>query len=168
MWKTTFTVGARGSEISFKVKLKRGIFQGDSLSPLLFCLAITPVSAALQGSSGYYNNSMKQTLTQFFFVDELKVYADSETALKRTLKIVKESSQAVGMALGLRKCGTVHMRKGRVERSEEESETQYPELDSEGHYKYLGIEQLFTTKTKKIRTRLRNKYCERLRRTIAS
>ena len=159
MWKTTFTVGG---EISFKVKLKRGIFQEDSLSPLLFYLAITPVLAVLQGSSGYYSSSMRQTLTQLFFVD-LKVYADRETALKRTLKIVKESSQAVGIALSLQKCGTVHMRKGRAERSKEESETQIPQLDSEGHYKYLGIEQLFSTNSKKIRTRLRNKYCERLR-----
>ena len=53
-----------------------------------------------------------------FFVDDLKVYADSETTLKRTLKIVKESSQAVGMAIGLKKFGMVHMQKGRVERNQ--------------------------------------------------
>jgi hypothetical protein len=29
------------------IKIKRGIFQGDSLSPLLFCIALIPITHEL-------------------------------------------------------------------------------------------------------------------------
>jgi len=48
MWATTFSVGKGEKEVQFELQLKRGIFQGDSLSPLLFCLAISPISHVLQ------------------------------------------------------------------------------------------------------------------------
>ena len=37
------------------VKIKRGIFQGDSLSPLLFCLTIDPLSKQLKSKNIGYN-----------------------------------------------------------------------------------------------------------------
>ena len=38
---------------STPVKYNRGLFQGDSLSPLLFCLAIAPISQILNRTKGY-------------------------------------------------------------------------------------------------------------------
>ena len=38
MWRTDLT---SGKHVFGEVRIKRGIFQGDSLSPLLFVLALT-------------------------------------------------------------------------------------------------------------------------------
>ena len=34
------------------VKYRRGLFQGDALSPLMFCLSIVPISVALERFQG--------------------------------------------------------------------------------------------------------------------
>ena len=48
-WETDITLTHNGGAIKVpNVKIKRGIFQGDSLSPLLFCLAIDPLSKLLK------------------------------------------------------------------------------------------------------------------------
>ena len=44
-WKTNLTVGGKNLG---GVKIKRGIFQGDSLSPLLFIIALIPLSMILK------------------------------------------------------------------------------------------------------------------------
>ena len=43
-WKTVLT---ENGEVLGEVKLKRGIFQGDSLSPLLFVMIMIPLSILL-------------------------------------------------------------------------------------------------------------------------
>jgi len=42
-----------------KVAIKRGIFQGDSLSPLLFCLALIPLTNMLNKQGVVYEVKKK-------------------------------------------------------------------------------------------------------------
>ena len=52
-WKTTMKVSYNdGCITTDQIKIKRGIFQGDSFSPLLFCLALAPLTSEL-ATSGY-------------------------------------------------------------------------------------------------------------------
>ena len=52
-WKTQITLTyKKGTLMSDNINIKRGIFQGDSLSPLLFCISLIPLSLELN-SSGY-------------------------------------------------------------------------------------------------------------------
>ena len=44
-WNTSLTSGAKHVA---NIKIKRGIFQGDALSPLLFCVAINPINYILR------------------------------------------------------------------------------------------------------------------------
>jgi hypothetical protein len=46
-WRTTLNLS-----INNTIQIKRGIYQGDSLSPLWFCLAINPLTNLLN-STGY-------------------------------------------------------------------------------------------------------------------
>ena len=57
---------------------------------------------------------MRQKLTHLFFVDDIKVYAGSSKELTEALKIVQDSSKAVGMALGLAKHGVAHMKRAKI------------------------------------------------------
>ena len=52
-WKTTMKLSYNDRCITTDhIKVKRGIFQGDSFSPLLFCLALVPLTSEL-ATSGY-------------------------------------------------------------------------------------------------------------------
>ena len=54
-WKTNINLTHNSGEITIQdVRIKRGIFQGDSLSPLIFCLTLDPLSKLIkQENIGY-------------------------------------------------------------------------------------------------------------------
>ena len=69
---------------------------------------------------------------------------------------------AVGMKLGLKKCGVAHMQKGRVLPGPQNPSTTLDGgikcLSDRGTYQYLGVEQLFATDDKKSTGRNSRKY----------
>ena len=59
------------------INIKSDIFQGDSLSPLLFCMALAPLSPLLQDSGcGYEIRGQK--INHLFFMEYLKTYAKDD------------------------------------------------------------------------------------------
>ena len=92
------------------------MFQGDFLSPLLFCLSILPLSHALGKSTGYRirRSKLKISILHMLYMDDMKVYAETPAALNETPSVVDRVASAVGMKLGLKKCGTAHLKKGKV------------------------------------------------------
>ena len=66
------------SELS-EVETKRGIFQGDSSSPLVFVLAMIPLSLILRKAKAAYEFSeSKEKINHLLFMDDLKLYSPSE------------------------------------------------------------------------------------------
>ena len=50
-WKTTLIMNTKnGRSQSAPIEIRRGIFQGDSLSPLLFCITLFPLTELLKKS----------------------------------------------------------------------------------------------------------------------
>ena len=78
-WKTNMVlVHESGVLETGLISIKRGIFQGDSLSPLLFTMSLNPLSQKLQ-KTGYGYQLDKQTkINQLFYVDDLKLYGTSD------------------------------------------------------------------------------------------
>ena len=73
-WKTNLNLHhANGSVTSRPVNIKSGIFQGDSLSPLLFCLALAPLSTLLNRSN-YGYDSQNGNVNNLFYMDDLKTF----------------------------------------------------------------------------------------------
>ena len=63
------------------VSIKRGIFPGDSLSPLLFVVSMIPLSLVLRKFKLGYTDANKTKVNHLLFMDDLKLYARSESQL---------------------------------------------------------------------------------------
>ena len=65
--------------------IKSGVLQGDSCSALLFCIAMAPIS-------------------HLFYMDDLKLYADSPENLSKLIEKVEITSTAISMKMNTKKC----------------------------------------------------------------
>ena len=85
-WKVMLCSG--NSELG-EVEIKRGIFQGASLSPLLFVLTLIPLSLILRKAKAAYEFSeSKDKINHLLFMDDLKLYSQSEKGLDSLVQAV--------------------------------------------------------------------------------
>ena len=78
-WKVMLCSG--NSELG-EVEIKRSIFQGDSLSPLVFVLPLIPLSLILRTTKAAYEFSeSKEKINYRLFMDDLKLYSRNERGL---------------------------------------------------------------------------------------
>ena len=110
-WKLMLCSG--NSEFG-EVEIKHGIFQGDSLSPLVFVLALIPLSLILRKEKAAYEFSeSKDKINNLLFMDDLKLYSPSLKGLDLLVQIV--FSEGIGMEFGIEKCAMLVMEKGKIE-----------------------------------------------------
>lgn len=167
-WRTTLHV-MRG-KLSYhtdEVKICRGIFQGDSLSPLWFCLALKPLSRMLNDSGyGYALKNPQKIISHQLYMDDLKLYAKGPEQLQSLLTLVESFSSSICMDLGLEKCAVVHVKRGHVQNTENGShlmeDLRIQELGKGDEYKYLGLQQLLGTADDKIRKQVERKVLSRV------
>lgn len=147
-WKTTLTVNTPTKAYETKeLMIRRGIFQGDGLSPLLFCMSINPLSYMLQ-SSGYgyqISSNPRVRISHLLYMDDLKCYANSPDQLKSLLMLVTSFSESICMEFGVDKCAVLHCKRGKTQNSEKliliDETTSFSPLQLGETYKYLGIQQ---------------------------
>ena len=99
-WKVMLCSG--NSELG-EVKIKRGILQGDSLSPLVFVLALIPLSLILgKAKAAYKFSESKEKINHLLFMDDLKLYSRSEKGLDSLVQTVCDFSEDRGMEFGIK------------------------------------------------------------------
>lgn len=133
---------AENSELG-EVDIKRGIFQRDSLSPLVFVLALIPLSLILRKSKAAYEfSASKEKINHLLFMDDLKLYSRKEERLDSLVQTVRIFSEDIGMEFGIEKCAMLVLDKGKIVKS---VGIELPDgkvikslLEGES-YKYLGI-----------------------------
>ena len=77
-WKTQLILTHESATLMFdNIIIKRGIFQGDSLSPLLLCISLIRLSLELD-SLGYRYKIRTERITHLFYMDDLKLYAKDD------------------------------------------------------------------------------------------
>ena len=86
-WKTELM---GGGDVLGTVDIKRGIFQGDSLSPLLFVMIMIPLSQRLNAANiGYKLINTDRSINHLLFMDDLKLYASNDKQLEMLVNMVK-------------------------------------------------------------------------------
>jgi hypothetical protein len=97
-WNTELCVGQKGTGFKTEeLSIKRDIFQGDSLSPLCFCIALNTLSRMLR-SSGYgyiLKENLDLQISHQFYMDALKLYAKNPDQLTSMLEIVQGFSGTI-------------------------------------------------------------------------
>ena len=102
-----------------KVNIWRGIFQGDSLSPLLFVMALIPLTLVLRKvKAGYDLAGRRRVVNHLLFMDDLKLYGKSEKQVDTLLNTVRIFSQDIGLQFGINKCAVLVLKRGKVVRCE--------------------------------------------------
>lgn len=120
------------------IHLRRGIIQGDSLSPLLFILYIDIISKKLNEEIekitilDEWGNKFE--VNHYFYMDDLKVIVEKVEQAKIAHQLVKEMTKALGFEINMKKCGiSVH---GNIKLPKCLSEI--PRITQSNPYKYLG------------------------------
>ena len=106
-WKVVLCSG--NSELG-EVEIKRGIFQGDSLSFLVFVLALIPLGLILRKTKATYKFSeSKEKINHLLFMDIVKLYSRSEKGLDSLVQTVRVFREVIGMEFGIEKCAMLVM-----------------------------------------------------------
>ena len=111
-WKTMLT--SAGIELA-EVHIKRGIFEGDSLSPLLFVIYLIPMSLVLRKiKAGYSFGNDKPKVNHLLFMDDMKLFARLSDEIGKLVSTVYLVSADMLMEFGIRKCGVLVLKKSKV------------------------------------------------------
>ena len=154
-----------------KVAIKRGIFQGDSFSPLLFVMAMIPLTLILRNVEvGFRFCGSREKVNHLLFMDDLKLYGKDECELERLVGIVKEYSDDIGMKFGLDKCGVLVVERGVKKKFDGivlPSGEKIKEIEESG-YKYLGVLEAEVIMERDMKERLKGEYFRRVRLLLRS
>lgn len=166
-WRTTlFVHNISASYRTSQVLIKRGIFQGDSLSPLWFCLALNILSKMLNRSSYGYSINSETLITHLFYMDDLKLYAKGKKQLEGLLELVRRYSEDIAMTLGLEKCATVNVKRGKMAVEDSVTLADGREVtvvgSREDRYKYLGVQQTYEIKQRENKDNTKNELLKRV------
>ena len=94
------------------IKVQCGIFQGDSLSPLLFCICLIPLTEQMNKlNTGYEEHTTKTKISHLLYMDDLKLIAKTEEELQKQIQTVKTLSDDVHLEFGLEKCAKIALKK---------------------------------------------------------
>ena len=167
-WKTMLT--SAGKELA-EVHIRRGIFQGDSLSPLLFVICLIPMSLVLRKvKAGYSFGNDKPKVNQLLFMDDMKLFGRSSVEIDKLVSTVYLVSADMRMEFGIRKCGVLVLKKGKIVDSDG---VQLPNgermqsVEEEG-YKYLEILEVDDLQHTVMKERFCTEYFRRLKKVLSS
>ena len=144
-WKTNMTlVHKEGGIKTGPIRIKRGIFQGDSLSPLLFSMSLNPLSQELQNTGYGFQLDEQIKINHLFYVDDPKLYGTSDNQLTGLINTVKMYWMTSRWEFGFDKCAQASFKRGKKVSPGGiplNNKQVIQDLDQTETYKYPGMEE---------------------------
>lgn len=136
-WRTQLVID--GKKKSPFYPIRRGVFQGDALSPLFFIFIMAPLSFHLNKNPKIglrhkcFKRENKLNLNHLIYMDDVKLYAENKKKLKHLVYILKKYGNEVGLDVNDDKCNVL---------GTTTSISSFAPLNSKNdYYKYLGVPQ---------------------------
>ena len=162
-WKSVLTLNG---EVLGEGRIKCGIFEGDSLSPLLLVLSMIPLTILLERENiGYKFGKEQKMMNHLLYMDDLKLYGRSEQELESLIDVVRVFSRDIGMEFGLDKCAVLVLKQGinvRCEGIVLPDGQMMGQVDENG-YKYLGVLKGADIMQKEMKEKVRQEYMKRVK-----
>ena len=115
-WKTILT--SSGTRLA-AVNIIKGIFQGDSLSPLLFIVAMLPMTRVLERmEDGYQLKKGGSRINHLMVMDDIKLFGRDTKEIDTLVQTVRIVSGDIRMEFGIEKCALVNIQRDKVTRTE--------------------------------------------------
>lgn len=171
-WKTVLKLKLGETQLQTEsIAIRRGIFQGDSLSPLWFCLALNPLSNLLNNSNKGFKIKFRTThctLSHLMYMDDIKLFGTNLKEIEHLADITQTFSSDIHMEFGIDKCKTLSVRRGKVEENSFQLNTEetIEPVDVESGYKYLGYQQTRQIHQKQTRAAIEQKFISRLHKIL--
>ena len=161
-WRVELTAGGKGLA---ETKIQRGIFQGDELSPLLFIIAMMPLSHILRKfTAGYKLSRSQEKVNHLLYMDDIKLFAKNEKELETLIHTIRIYSQDIGMEFGIKKCALLVMKSGKrhlTDGIELPNQDKIRTLAENETYKYLGILEAEIIKQVEMKNKIQKEYLRR-------
>lgn len=168
-WRSILKIKQSSTEFmtTEPISIQRGIFQGDALSPLWFCLALNPLSHLLNNANTGFaltNNETQYTLSHLMYMDDIKLFATDKDTLFKLADTAQQFSHDIHMQFGVDKCKILSISKGKPQNNSYTLQTGelIEPMDENSMYKYLGFNQLRQIQQKSTKQELLKKFSHRL------
>ena len=144
-WNTRIVAKTKnGAEISETIRFERGLPQGDAFCPRLFTLCLNPVAWLLRATEGYkLSKPISTKVTDLLYIDDLKVFASSESKLHKVLTTTQAAMRDIGLELNPKKCSIINVKRGKQvcdgSKVELDNTTKIASLNESERYKFLGV-----------------------------
>ena len=141
-WNTRVTTPTKnGNETSKTICFERELPQGDALCPRLFTLCLNPLAWKLAATE--ISKPINAKITDVLYIDDFKVYAQSENKLSCVLKDTHSCMNHFGLQLNPKKCNVIFVKrgemKGEISGIKVSDTVVVQPLEEDSKYKFLGI-----------------------------
>ena len=159
-----------GKNVLGNVNIRGGIFQGDSLSPLLFIISLISLTMILNKTKhGYQFSTNGQRINHLLYMDDPKLYSRTEKELNSLVETVRIFSKDINMEFGIQKCAMLVLKRGKSVETEGiqlQDNKFIRSLEYAENYKYLGALPANDVKRSEMKQVIGKEYKRRLRKIL--